>query len=72
MICKVVDIMSDLSGAPDDMVLIPGGEVYIGLSQSQLDIHNAQYDVKTTLTDHTTPYQHFTRESVTISKSLCR
>ena len=27
---QVVDIMSDLSGAPDDMVLIPGGEAMIG------------------------------------------
>ena len=32
---QVVDMMSDLSGAPDDMVLIPAGEVSIGLSQHQ-------------------------------------
>ena len=65
---QVVDIMSDLSGAPDGMVLIPGGEVYIGLSQSQLDIHNAQYDVKTTLTDHTTPYKHLPAKALPYQK----
>ena len=65
---QVVDIMSDLSGAPYGMVLIPAGEVSIGLSQNQLDIHNAQYDVKTTLTDHTTPYQHFPAKALPYQK----
>ena len=35
------------------MVLIPAGEVWVGLSQNQLDAHNEAYDLDTTLTDHT-------------------
>ncbi|MCY4553051.1 MAG: hypothetical protein OXC79_05220, partial [Candidatus Poribacteria bacterium] len=36
------------------MVLIPAGDVFIGLSQNQLDIHNQQYNVDTPLNDYTT------------------
>ena len=36
------------------MVLIPAGDVFVGLSQHQLDIHNQQYNVDTPLNDYTT------------------
>ena len=56
--CDEAEITQTLNDITSDayagMVLIPAGEVWVGLSQNQLDIYNEQYNVDTTLNDHTT------------------
>ena len=55
--CDEAEITQTLDDITSDayagMVLIPAGEVWVGLSQNQLDAYNAAYDLDTTLTDHT-------------------
>ena len=40
---------------PPGMVLIPAGEVAIGLSQAQLDLHNREHRISPSLADYTRP-----------------
>ena len=52
---QMQDVIHDLTGAPEGMVLIPAGEVSIGLSQHQLALHKVQYGGDASLTRFTEP-----------------